>query len=232
MLDKMILYIELFISYVKYMIEYYWNKYVKHYIISNKFRIIRVHLFQNGKFIKDISANYARGVNTITWSNIISYRIMKRIDKMNKDANSNETDNNYFLFVEYSYLGEMGSLLLHEKENLQLPLYSGYTVETLKRNDKDRARIIGTVLQYADCSSTDVTIEEDIDKELHQFCGIRKNFHVDVSNYHFHVRDFVEYLLYKKKIHHEWKQMRDIRVQVSDYMLNDYVFGICDTFKF
>lgn len=218
---------------MKYLIEYYWNKYVKHYIISDKFRITKVYLLKNGEFIKDISANFAKkgGVNII-WSNIISYRVMKRVDKMN---NEDGDRNNYFLYIEYSYLGETGALLLHENENLSMPLYSGYTQETIKRNDKDRARIIGTVIQYAENASTDgntVTMEEDVDKELHEFCGIRKNFHCDVANYRFHVRDFADYLLYKKKFHHKREHMQDIRLQVSDYMLNDYVFGIRDTIRF
>ena len=239
MFSKIILYIELFCSYVKYLIEYYWNKYVKQYIISNKFRITKIHLMKNDQFIQDITAKFARS-NKIDWNQIMTYRVMKRVDRMNDEEKNNYC---YFLYIEYSYLGEKGSLLLHEKENLTLPLYSGYTNETIKSNDKERVRIIGTVLQYVEKGANnreednqqkqeDVIIEEDVDKEMGEFCGIRKNYHRDVSNYQFYVEDFVYYLLYKKKIHHNRDQMRNIVLQVSDYMLTDYQFGMSDVIHF
>jgi hypothetical protein len=233
MLAKILFYFELICSYMKYLIEYYWNKYIKKYIISNKFRITKIHLMKNDQFIQDITGKFYRS-NKIDWNQIMTYRVMKRVDKMNDEIDKNS----YYLYIEYSYLGNNGSLLLHEKHNLTLPLYMGYTNETIKSNDKERVRIIETVLQYVkngengENNAEEVIIEEDVDAELGEFCGIRKNYHRDISNYQFFVEDFVHYLLYKKKIHHRRDQMKKIVLQVSDYMLTDYQFGITDVIQF
>ncbi len=195
---------------------------------------------RNDQYIQDVTAKFVNGGGEIKWNHIATYRVMKRADSLSIGDGGGENEvANYYLLVEYSYLGEKGAMLVHEGETLQLPLYAGYTTETIKQYDKDRVRIISTVIQYAekggnsgDTAADVVTIEEDVDKELHEFCGIRKNFHRDVGNYRFMVADFIDYLIFKKKIQHKREQMKNIMLQVSDYMLNDYVFGSGDQIRF
>jgi hypothetical protein len=195
---------------------------------------------RNDQYIQDVTAKFVNGGGEIKWNHMTTYRVMKRADSLSVGGGGGENEvANYYLLVEYSYLGEKGAMLVHEGETLQLPLYAGYTSETIKHYDKDRVRIISTVLQYAerggnsgDLAADVVTIEEDVDKELHEFYGIRKNFHRDVTNYRFMVEDFIYYLIFKKKIKNKREQMTNVMLQVSDYILNDYVFGSEDKIQF
>ena len=216
MISKCFLYLQLAISYLNYLILFYWNQYILIHFLSADCCIKKVLLYKNEKMIQDITTKF-KNKKRIDWNDIITYKAIRQV---------NNTDVMY-LVVEYEYFGETGKMLLHEGENLNLPIYNGYTIETLKKYT-DRIRLISAVL---------ITKREEVDFEddsifelLMQFEGIRKNFHIDVKKYQFYIRDFMYYLVSNNKMGVD--DIPNSKIIISDYKLNDFEFENQTILKF
>jgi hypothetical protein len=260
---------------MKYLILFYWNQYIMIHFLSNKCTIRKIHLYKNDKMIQDVThkfkyQNKYKITNTISWNDLITYKAIRQV---------NNTDV-MFLYIEYEYFGQVGSLLLHEREDIQIPIYHGYTIETLKKY-ADRVRLISAILVTPAgavptgggitttgavptgggitpagampnlggitpagavptgggitttgavptgggiTTTGAVEIEDDTIFDLFmQFEGIHKNFHRDLPNYHFHIRDFMYYLAANNKISAD--NIPYAKIILSDYKLNDFEFN-------
>jgi hypothetical protein len=204
---KFIVYCELALSYLKYLFLFYWTKYIAIYFYSPNCKINKIHLYKNDNMIQDITSKFTNK-KQINWNDIITYRAIRQIN----------TTDVFFIYIEYEYFGETGHLLLHEGKTLKLPIYEGYTAETLKKYT-DRIRLISATLVTA---RDNVDFEDDsIFDSFIKFEGVRKNFH-RIEGYEFYVSDFMYYLAAHNKMSVD--DIHQARLIISDYKLNDFEF--------
>jgi hypothetical protein len=160
--------------------------------------------------IQDITSKFLHQ-HTISWSKLVTYNAIRKIDK----------SSHFFILVEYQYMGELGTLLLHENIDLPIPFYD----KKIQHKSNDRVRLISATLKI---TNSDIVLEEDVLEYFLKFEGIYKNYHQDVTR--FYLYDFLLYLSSMNKINIQ--DISNTSLEISDYQLNDFLFHSQDMITF